>query len=148
MNLKCLLRGHRAAAGETYNSGFYFSRCHDCGSDMIRSHGTWQKVPRGHRVVWKEASGWHSVQPDFGSHLPVLHNEANLPAVPVPGMSWSRALVALRGRRAADDRPDEAEGETSPPLFLVVALWAGLRILFALQGRPAGSKSAAGFAAS
>ena len=134
MNLNCLLRGHRAAATvPTYNGGYYFSRCGGCGSDMVRSGGAWQTVPAGHRVVWKATRAGHSVEPNFGSHLPVLHPDANLPAVSTPRLSWKRALVALGQQPKVTVSSEQTEEEASPPLIVLIAVWAGLQLLFALR---------------
>lgn len=103
MSLMCLLRGHRAAPQETYNGGYWFSRCERCAGDMLRSGKVWRRVPQGRRVVWKSGRAWHSVAPDFGAHLPVLHRESNVPAHP---------------RRDA-----------RPAIVFTVALWLGLQLL-------------------
>jgi hypothetical protein len=101
----------------------------------ITSAAAWQPVPRGHRVVWKATPAWHSLQPDFGTHLPVLHRDSGAPASPDPDPSWNRALVALGGRSVPADASEVRESETSPPILVVVALWAGLQLLFALRPR-------------
>ena len=49
----CRLGRHRAAEGEVWNRGYYFSRCRRCGSDLVRTaSGRWH-VPKGRKVVWK-----------------------------------------------------------------------------------------------
>jgi hypothetical protein len=129
MSLMCLLRGHRAAPQETYNCGYWFSRCERCARDMVRSGKSWQPVPRGHRVVWKSGPAWHSLAPDFGAHLPVLHRDSHLPAHPPRGF-WNRALVALGAPRPSEtQREDAQETEAVPGIVFVVALWVGLQLL-------------------
>lgn len=129
MSLMCLLRGHRASPQAIYNGGYWFGRCERCAADMVRSAKVWQPVPKGHRVVWKSGPAWHSLAPDFGAHLPVLHRDSNLPAHPPRGF-WSRALVALSGPRTLQAEPKDAlEMEAAPGIVFVVALWAGLQLL-------------------
>ena len=57
MSILCRLDMHRAVPSNIWNDGFYFSRCSDCGCDMIGRGGKWQRVPRGYRVVWRPRTG-------------------------------------------------------------------------------------------
>ena len=57
MSILCRLDMHRAVPSNIWNEGFYFSRCSDCGCDMIGRGGKWQRVPRGYRVVWRPRTG-------------------------------------------------------------------------------------------
>ncbi|MEA3010576.1 MAG: hypothetical protein QOJ91_2268 [Sphingomonadales bacterium] len=146
MSLLCALGGHEAGADEVYNGGYYFARCRRCRSDMIRSGGAWQMVPSGHRVVWRNGRNRHSVEPDFTGVLPVLHRDANLPAVRPPFASWSRDMVRLRpAPRAATAAASAAavleKEEPHYPALLVVAalIGAGLQLIFSLgSGRSLG----------
>jgi hypothetical protein len=146
MSLVCALGGHEAGADEVYNGGYYFARCRRCRSDMIRSGGAWQMVPNGHRVVWRTGRNQHSVEPNFDGVLPVLHREANLPAVRPPFASWSRDMVRLRpAPRAATAAASaaavlEKEEPHYPPLLVIAALiGAGLQLVFSLgSGRSLG----------
>jgi len=137
MSLLCALGGHEAGPGEVYNGGYYFSRCRRCERDMIRSGAAWQMVPAGHRVVWRSGRHQHSVEPSFAGVLPVLHREANLPAVRPPFASWSRDMVRLRRAPAAAAASAEAALEREephyPPLLVIAALvGAGLQLIFSL----------------
>jgi hypothetical protein len=148
MSLLCALGGHEAGNGEVYNGGYYFARCRRCESDMIRSGASWQMVPSGHRVVWRSGRHQHSVEPDFAGVLPVLHREANLPAVRPPFASWSRDVVRLRrspgaaaaASAAADSALLEKEEPQYPRLLIIAALvGAGLQLIFSLgSGRSLG----------
>lgn len=135
MSLLCALGGHEAGPGEVYNGGYYFARCRRCRSDMIRCGAAWRMVPDGHRVVWRSGRHRHSIEPDLSSALPVLHREANLPAVRPPFASWSREMVRLR--RSAPAAPASAAIEREepqyPPLLVLAALvGAGLQLIFSL----------------
>lgn len=137
MSLLCALGGHEAGAGEIYNGGYYFARCRRCGRDMIRSGAAWRMVPDGHRVVWRSGRNRHSVQPSFAGVLPVLHREANLPAVRPPFGSWSRDIVRLRHPPAAAAASAAAALEKEEPqyprLLIIAALvGAGLQLIFNL----------------
>jgi len=136
MSLLCALGGHEAGSDEVYNGGYYFSRCRRCERDMIRSGAAWQMVPAGHRVVWRSGRHQHSVEPSFAGVLPVLHREANLPAVRPPFASWSRDMVRLRRPPAAPASAGavlETEEPQYPRLLVIAALvGAGLQILFSL----------------
>jgi hypothetical protein len=138
MSLLCAMGGHEAGAGEVYNGGYYFARCRRCRRDMIRCGAAWQMVPGGHRVVWRSGRHQHSLEPDLSGALPVLHREANLPAVRPPFASWSRALVRLRRPPAATAAAPaaavhEREEPQYPRLLVFAALvGAGLQLIFSL----------------
>jgi hypothetical protein len=145
MSLLCALGGHEAGSGEVYNGGYYFARCRRCERDMIRSGAAWQMVPSGHRVVWRNGRHRHSVEPTFAGVLPVLHREANLPAVRPPFASWSRDVVQLRrsdsGKNAASAAAVLEKEEPHYPRLLVIAalVGAGLQLIFSLgTGRSLG----------
>ncbi len=138
MSLLCALGGHEAGSGEIYNGGYYFARCKRCRRDMIRCGAAWQMVPAGHRVVWRSGRHQHSLEPSFAGVLPVLHREANLPAVRPPFASWSRDMVRLK--RSAGPAPAgvaaaavEREEPQYPRLLVFAALvGAGLQLIFSL----------------
>jgi hypothetical protein len=131
----CAIGGHEADQREVYNSGYYFARCRRCAGDMIRTGGAWQAVPRGHRVVWKQGSHRHSIATDYGTHLPVLHPEANLPAVRPAYSSWNRALVRLAGRRIPGGAIPVREDEEPPyPYLLAIAALVGAGLQLLLRG--------------
>ena len=136
MSLLCALGGHEAGPGEVYNGGYYFGRCRRCGRDMIRCGAAWQMVPAGHRDVWRSGRGRHSLEPDLSRVLPVLHLEANLPAVRPPFASWSRDMVRLRRAAPAAAAATAAVERDEPqyPALLVLAalVGAGLQLIFSL----------------
>ena len=142
MSLLCALGGHEAGSGEVYNGGYYFARCRRCERDMIRCGAAWQMVPSGHRVVWRSGRHQHSVEPDLARVLPVLHRDANLPAVRPPFASWSRDMVRLKRRSgagaaaataAAAEAAVEREEFQYPRLLVFAALvGAGLQLIFSL----------------
>ncbi|WP_420143093.1 hypothetical protein [Sphingobium sp.] len=69
----CMLGHHRADRAAIWNGGIGFSRCADCGLDMVRRPGArWTRVPRGHAVVWRRvnerpAMGDVSPEPDHAA---------------------------------------------------------------------------------
>lgn len=145
MSLLCALGGHEAGSGEVYNGGYYFARCRRCERDMIRSGAAWQMVPSGHRVVWRSGRHQHSMEPTFAGVLPVLHREANLPAVRPPFASWSRDVVRLRQAPSSTGAQSaaavlEKEEPHYPRLLVIAALvGAGLQLIFSLgSGRSLG----------
>jgi len=146
MSILCALGGHEAAAGEVYNSGYWFSRCRRCACDMIRAGGSWEMVPTGHRVVWRSGSrsNGHSIPTDFAHVLPVLHPDANLPMVRPRFASWNRSMIrarkAARAEAKARAKAEAPEAEQHFPLLLVMAtiVGAGLQCLFSLGGRNGG----------
>lgn len=137
MRMICTLAGHQPGGREAYNGGFHFSRCRRCRRDMFRSGGTWETVPAGHRVTWKSGRHSHSLEPDFSGALPVLHHQANLPAVRPDFASWSRQLARILRAAPSKEKPecDGAEAERKvkepyPRLIVIVALiGAGLQML-------------------
>ena len=148
MSLLCALGGHEAEPDEVYNGGYYFARCRRCRRDMIRCGAAWQMVPGGHRVVWRSGRHQHSLEPDLSGALPVLHREANLPAVRPPFSSWSRDMIRLgrRGRPAPSSSSCSSSSSSSsaaaavereepqyPALLVLAALvGAGLQLIFSL----------------
>jgi hypothetical protein len=111
---------------------------------MVRSGGSWLEVPRGHKVVWKAGCHAHSLEPDYDPVLPVLHREANLPALRPSFSSWSRQLVqvALPGRRrtnggggaAAAVAEEEREEPPYPYLLAFAAIvGAGLQLVMSYR---------------
>jgi hypothetical protein len=141
MSLLCALGGHEARPGETYNGGYYFSRCRRCRRDMVRNGASWRLVPGGYHVVWRAGRHSHAIEPDYAAVVPILHHLANLPAVRPRFASWSRHLV--RGRRANVSNAAAAvvEDEEAPyPRLLVFAalVGAGLQLLLGFgSGRAA-----------
>lgn len=58
MHLLCSLSRHRAAPVTLENQGFLFSRCRRCNHDLVCSSSgppSWQGVPDGFRVAWRDA---------------------------------------------------------------------------------------------
>jgi|GEM_PF-1243963 len=146
MSILCTFGGHEAGPDEVYNSGYWFSRCRRCRRDMIRTGGSWDVIPRGHRVVWRSGRGSHSLATDYAHVLPVLHPAANLPMVRPRFASWSRQLAPSspqeqRRSAGADARATKAAGEQEPPypLLMMAALLAGaLQLMFGPSRRRAG----------
>ncbi|HEX8623271.1 MAG TPA: hypothetical protein VF718_14985 [Allosphingosinicella sp.] len=140
MSLLCALGGHEAGPDEVYNGGYYFARCRRCRCDMIRCGAAWQLVPGGHRVVWRSGRHRHSLEPDLSAVLPVLHRDANLPAVQPRFASWSRDMVRLRRRARRSTTATttaaaavEREEPQYPRLLVLAALvGAGLQLIFSL----------------
>jgi hypothetical protein len=134
MNFGCALGGHSPRPGETYNSGYYFSACRRCSRPLVRTaHGGWQSVPAGHRLVWRSGSRSHSLEADYAGVLPIVRDEASLPAARSPFVSRNRSMIRLRattpeGARAGT--PEESGDYECPrPLLMAVVLAAGLRML-------------------
>ena len=144
MSLLCALGGHEAADTETYNGGYYFSRCRRCRCDMIRSGAVWKEVPRGHKVVWKGGCHSHSMEPDYAPVLPAVHREANLPATKAPFASWGRQLVQVAmpalartnqgGARAAMTEEEREERSYPSLLAFVAVVGAGLQLVLSVRG--------------
>jgi hypothetical protein len=146
MNPICVLAGHQAPRDPVYNSGFHFGGCRRCGRALVRAGPDWRPVPKGHRIVWKSGRHSHSLEPDYADVLPILHREANLPAVRAPFASWCRELVRLRRQRRAGRDPlvaaaaaAEARADAQYPALLVLAalVGAGFQLLFGLGPRRA-----------
>jgi hypothetical protein len=132
MNVACRIAGHRAAPGQVYNSGYYFGACRRCGGHLLRSpQGDWGPVPPGHRVVWKEARGSHSLEADYSGALPVALEP---PAPPRARRVTGRALIRSAPRRAAAGLAGTIEddgGDYRHPRLLLAAVivGAGLKLL-------------------
>lgn len=143
MNPICALVGHEAGPHPVYNSGFHFGRCRRCSRALVRAGPDWRPVPKGHRIVWKSGRHSHSLEPDYAGVLPVLHRQANLPAVRAPFASWCRELVRARRHRRAERDPTraavaaEARADAQYPALLVLAalVGAGVQLLFGFGPR-------------
>jgi hypothetical protein len=126
MNILCTLYAHYPQAQETWNRGYFFSRCERCGADLVRSDGDWEKVPHGHRVVWKSGEHHHSTAGEHRRTLPVRYT--------APGFARATAILERLRQREPEplERPrrDEEE-EQRYPYFLAVAaiVGAGLQLL-------------------
>lgn len=133
MTLLCVFLGHKSSSAETWNCGYFFSRCGRCGADMIRSNEAFRPVPRGHRVVWKAGHYHeHSVAPDHRRTLPILHEAADRPAAQPTLGAWHRELLHLASAANGESgpprlpKPAEAEHEERPyPWIFAAALIAG-----------------------
>jgi CheY-like chemotaxis protein len=55
MNILCSVRGHEPSPNEVCNGGHCFTRCKRCGAELIKEGSGWRPVPKGFRIVWKEA---------------------------------------------------------------------------------------------
>ena len=133
MRFLCALGGHEASDDTTYNSGYYFSACRRCGTDMVRSGATWRQIPEGHKVVWKSGRHAHSVEPDYAPVLPVVHESAAPRAGEKPGRR-SRKIVpvrveGLRRTNAAVAAPPETQDY---PALLALAALVGAALHFAI----------------
>jgi hypothetical protein len=141
MKIVCLLAGHSADGEAAYNGGFHFSRCRRCRHDMIRSSGDGEAVPEGHRVAWKSGRQSHSIDPDFSRVLPILHPQANLPALRPSFMSWNRQLARMGAARKSKPAPtaEEQEAKEKEPypkfIVLVALIGAGLQLIMGFGGR-------------
>jgi len=139
MSVRCTITGHKPAARQIYNSGYYFSACARCGRGLVRApRGIWQTAPSGHRIVWKTGRRFHSIEADYADVLPVVVPRLALPAPPSPFASWRRDLVRL-GRRASlparnAARAIDESGEPRFPrvLLMAVMVGAGLRMLLSM----------------
>ena len=138
MKLLCALGGHEADEQATYNGGYYFSACRRCGTDMVRSGGSWQDVPGGHKVVWKAGRHAHSVEPDYAPVLPVVHRSAE-PSVPIGRSRRRRRQVPVpispsRRTNAAATAMPIPERQDYPYLLALAALvGAGLHLALGLK---------------
>ena len=139
MNLFCAIGGHEPNETQVYNGGYHFTRCRRCRCDLIRSPKCdWQEVPAGHRVAWKAGRHSHSIEPDYEGALPVLREEAHLPAVRTSFLSWNRDLIHRAGPGISAMRLDaeataEADDHRPPRLILIaVLIGAGLQLLLGL----------------
>jgi hypothetical protein len=127
MSILCTLYAHYPQAQETWNRGYFFSRCERCGQDLVRTDGDWEAVPHGHRVVWKGGEHRHSVASEYRRGVPVRYT--------APG--FARAAAILERLRQRDPEPlelterEREEEEQRYPYLLAVAaiVGAGLQLL-------------------
>jgi len=55
MRRNCVGGRHQAGSRPVRNQGFEFGRCWICGLELVRSRGAWRRVPKGFRIVWRQA---------------------------------------------------------------------------------------------
>lgn len=103
MSLLCTLTSHAAVGSVMGNQGFAFSRCHRCGSDLVRSlnssEGGWQEVPVGFRVSWRDVDQSIFAMTSGFSHLGGLAARAGRSAIAgvvrLAGILWALAVRVL-----------------------------------------------------
>jgi hypothetical protein len=93
MHPLCTLSRHHAAPVTLENQGFLFSKCRRCSHDLVSSWSTppsWQAVPEGFRVSWRETDlsvfprislarrAWHRVRRSAAATLDVTHLAATI----------------------------------------------------------------------
>ena len=88
MAILCRLGQHQAAALVRANAGARFGRCLYCGCDLILAATGWRAVPRGYRIVWRNAPPEHAVDP------------AQLPLA-LPELAWPPERIRRIARPAA-----------------------------------------------
>jgi len=131
--LLCGLGGHEASDKATYNSGYYFSACRRCGTDMVRCGASWREVPDGHKVVWKSGRHAHSVEPDYGSVLPVVHTGAAPPIVtPTVGRRIRQVPVAVAAARRTNTAVAPSGELNDYPVLIALAAMVGAALQLAL----------------
>ena len=108
MGILCRLGQHSAAPQVRANRGASFGRCAGCGCDLILSATGWRPVPRGYRVVWRNAAPERAADPaQLAFALP------EPPGPPAAKLHIARPAAAKRrpalrtGRRIADRRRGE-----------------------------------------
>ena len=84
MSLACLLKMHRAAPGEVWNNGLFFSRCACCEKQLIRRRGeAWEEIPKGFKVVWKARKGgsisWRPWRPEGNGFSAPRFQQSDVP---------------------------------------------------------------------
>lgn len=93
MPLLCTLSRHLAAPVTLENQGFLFSKCRRCSHDLVSSRSgppSWQAVPEGFRVAWRETDlsvfdrtslahrAWHRVRREAATTRDVTHLAATI----------------------------------------------------------------------
>lgn len=143
MSVLCFIQGHAPADEQVWNRGYSFSKCRRCSCDLIRSDASWDIVPRGHRVVWKEGRHEHSRRAGYVRNLPVLYRDVR-GGVPAPWFGgWYRHVLSLAGGGTAEALSPPAlaldDPERDPrqyPYLLAFAAVAGAGLQLILAGRP------------
>ena len=111
MPLLCTLSRHLAALVTLENQGFLFSKCRRCGHDLVSSRSgppSWQAVPEGFRVAWRETDlsvfertslahrAWNSVSRRAATTRDVTHLAATI-------VGWKATDGARKLKAKAED---------------------------------------------
>jgi hypothetical protein len=103
LSLSCLVESHAIGATAVGAQGFEFGRCRRCGVDLLRSSGRWKRVPKGFRVVWRNAPADVGAGPRPAPRAGRgggLRAAADLAAVALRFAAWQFS-ASLRGRAKA-----------------------------------------------
>ena len=104
MKIVCRVRGHEASPDEVCNGGECFSRCVRCGEELIKSDGAWRPLPKGFRVVWKDAPPAAAASPPPREAPPApVPVAAPQPAAPPAPSEVSRKAAAQHVLVCDDD---------------------------------------------
>lgn len=135
MKMLCALGGHEAGEQETYNSGYYFSQCRRCNADMVRSGGSWQAVPGGHKVVWKAGRHAHSMAPERSEALARVQDKGSSGAIDVAAAvkGHPQASVPLPQARRTNGAASAPSAQKNQfPYLLATAALVGVVLQFTL----------------
>jgi hypothetical protein len=108
MGILCRLGQHYPSPQMRSNAGVSFSRCRDCGCDLILAASGWRPVPRGYRIVWRSGPPARAANP---AQLALALPES--PGPPAGALHIARPAAPLprqRGPRTGRNRA-AAEGE-------------------------------------
>jgi hypothetical protein len=141
VTLMCLIGGHAPEKEQTWNEGYFFSRCRRCSQSLIRTSGRWLATPSGYQVAWKSGRHRHAIPSDFRRNLPLLGGKP---------WRWLRGFrplalgtICLPGTLASDGRSEDSNnrpGERGLPDILLL----GLFTLLGFASRPAARPIRAG----
>ncbi len=111
MSIFCRLFAHAPIPSRLWNGGYYFTKCSRCECDLIRRGSTWNEVPAGYQVVWREVQGppadWTPWSPAKLRKDPSI---TEILATLVPGR-----VPEAPPELIVDPRPARAAGENNEP---------------------------------
>lgn len=117
--LLCDLGWHRPRDLVRWNSGYYFTRCARCGSDLVRTaYGRWH-APRGYRVVWQAEPPANAVSAalvrERNGDAPAGSEELPIQEVLRHLQNGNAPAKARAPARAAEAQAVAEEGEPATP---------------------------------
>jgi hypothetical protein len=137
VTLMCRIRGHAAEEQQTWNEGYFFSRCRRCGRNLIRTSGGWLPTPSRYQVAWRSGQHRHAIPSDFRRNLPVLGGKAR---------RWGRAFrqtvlgtICLPGAASSEESREDRDAwpaDRGLPDILLLGLFTILGFASRRSARP------------
>lgn len=108
---------HRPSPAVVWNGGYGFTRCARCGRDMVRSLLCGWRVPKGHRVVWRDRPAEPERRPPAPARAAPPAPARAAPPAPAVTPDPTTPTAAPAAPRVASSPARRMSGEAVPSPF-------------------------------